>query len=165
MPFAPEEIEDGTGLATALVYESPEVVAAWLSRRGMTGFASASDGVQQAALIRATETAETEAKQWVRSFPVSDHQHLIFPAFGAYLSNGHLIDEDEVPEDYRIGIRLLAEAAAVAGGLMPNAGSLPIEAESSKRGSITYRRGTDFSSLGVNHPEAWKKISTVIPPL
>lgn len=175
MAFDPAEIEDGTGKAGALVYEEPDTVAAWLTRRlgEASAFAAADEDEQIAALLRATETAEAEVARVFAGVPLSAGQGLLFPALGAYGAAGILISSGSNVEDaqpalpvrYLEGIRLLAEEAA-AGRLMRFAGGpAGIKSESSKRGSITYRDTVNLHSIAANHAEAWTRIATVLPPL
>lgn len=174
MAFAEEEIEDGMGLATALVYEDVDDAAAWLVRRGLTSFANLTnetgDPKRDRALLLATEEAENAIRPHVRCWPRQLGQHLIFPAEGVYDSRGRLLDAilpegEYLLEEYLQGIRLLAEASA-AGRLMPLRGSnATLQSLSSRSGSASFRAGVDLNSLSTNHPEAWRLISTMIPAL
>ncbi len=163
--FAPEEVEDGTGRSTAIVYDNVDAAKAWLDRRGLTAFGLADEDVQKAALVRATDAAEDAIRQHVRLVHFEPTQALLFPGVGAYDSSGRLMEENERPLIYRQGIFLLA-AEIIAGTFMQVAKTpLNIASESSRRGSITYRQGVNPGSLAANHSEAWSKISFVIPQL
>jgi hypothetical protein len=165
--FATAEVEDGTGLSTALVYEQNAAVVSYLNLRlAASTFSAASDAEQKRALLNATEVAEREMRRRVRCFPVTEGQRLIFPAMGAYNSSGRLMDDDSwatfMAGPYVEGIRLLAEAAA-SGKLLQFAGGPPVSSESSSRGSVSYRGGVDLNSIAASHPDAWSLISRMIP--
>lgn len=173
MAFDLNQVEDGSGLPTAVVYEQPEDAAEWLATRGKIKLRDADEEVRNAALLVATETAEEAVRPFLenRSTTRTVGQGLLFPRLGAYDSTGELLDEDAIPTDpgrlsrYLRGIRLLAELAA-AGTLMKKAGGpAGVKEERSRYGGITYRDGVDLSTLASNHPEEWRLISCAIPRL
>jgi hypothetical protein len=166
--FAPEEIEDGYGVPGALVYEQTEDAVDWLVRRGFTALRDLEEEEDRdAALLRATEAAEGAVRELLRGTPVTVDQGLLFPASGAYDSTGRLMLEDELPRFYLEGIRRLAEHVAAGTFMKAKAAGPPIgiEEEGSRQGRIKYRDGVDFSKLSTNHPEEWRLISSVVPPL
>lgn len=164
MAFAIEEIEDGYGLPGALVYEATEDAVAWLVRRGYTALSGLDEEAQDRALLRATEAAELAVRKRLRGVPSVADQGLLFPASGAYNASGRLMLEAELPRLYIEGIRLLAESVA-DGTFMAAGPSTGIKEEGSRHSRIVYRDSVDFTTLATQHPEAWDRISSVIPSL
>lgn len=167
MALSPEEVESAapdawTGKADAIVYETLAEVETWLTRRGHAVFGAADPASQESSLIRATELAEHVLKGLFRGAPHKATQGLLFPAFGAYDSQGYLIPENSAPRSYLEGIRLLANEAS-AGTLMPQLDVVGVKEEQSGYTRTQYRVGTPQYALSVNHPEAWFRIKTAIP--
>lgn len=150
-----------TGKLTSLVYETEAQVADWLARRGHLKFEAADD--EEEILIRATERSEDEIRDLFRGASVTRDQGLLYPALGAYDSRGRLLKSDTAPAEYLEGIRLLCEVMATPGAFMPNIDASGIAAETTKRGSITYRLSADPASLAFNHPDIWKRLKVAVP--
>lgn len=169
MPFAADEVEDGTGKATALVYEQNAAVAAYLERRlAVSSFADAAEEAQQRHQIKATEEVELTLRPYLRSLPLTQGQRLLFPARGAYDSSGRYLDDDPWSQ-FLAGplveaIRLLSEEVA-KGTFKQYAGGPPVVSESSMRGSITYRSGVDPNHLATSHPDIWRLVARMRPRL
>lgn len=166
MTLTADQIEDGTGKPTAIVYEDLATVAAWLTIRGLTVFAGKAEADQIAALVTATSAAEDEVRLRLRCSPITDDQGLLFPASGAYSASGDLFAEDARPRTYLEGIRLLAEEAAAGRLVLTPPAPAGIKEERSRQGGIVYRDNAGgISALAAHHPEAHKKIASVIPRL
>lgn len=164
MPLTADQIEDGTGKPTAVVYEDLATVAAWLTLRGLTVFAGKAEADQIAALVRATSAAEDEVRLRLRGTAITDDQGLLFPASGAYSAAGDLFAEDARPRTYLEGIRLLAEESAAGRLVLTAPAPAGIKEERSRQGAIVYGDGAGgVSALAAHHPEAHKKIVSVIP--
>lgn len=160
------EIEDGTGKATAEVYDTTDAAAAWLVKRNPASAFAALDGPgRESSLLQATELAERHVRLRFRGKPRTygpPRQALLFPASGAYGSDMRLFETDELPQLYRHGIFLLAEEFA-GGTAMKLASAAPVASETGKRMAVSYRAGHDLSSIAANHPEAWALLRTALP--
>lgn len=169
MAFLPADIEDGTGLPTALVYEPLEDALAWLTRRGFTALALKAASQAAAAetdFVRATMDVDNLVRPFLeRSEPTRRNQGLLFPRDGAYSSAGYLFEPDELPAVYLEGIRLIAEHMAAGSYMLHSGGPVGIEEERSRNGAIKYRPGSNPNSFQSNHAEEWRRISTVVPSL
>ena len=164
--FTSTEVEDGTGLTTAVVYEQPATGAAWLVARGKTAFNAASDANQKVYALRAVEELEDVGLQLgFEGAPITDGQGLIWPAQGAYMQAGWLVDPDTVPSEWLEAIRL-AEEEMTAGTWMPLAepAAAAIASESADGASTTYRQNIDPASLRVNHPAIHRRLRRCLPP-
>jgi len=117
MAFAPEEVENGAGLATAIVYAKPASVdpvadaVAHLTRRGRTRFAAEITASQEAHLLRAVEYAEGLARDRIMGIPRNLDQGLLMPR-QYIVVNGLLLPETEVPLLWLYAVWEAAELSA-----------------------------------------------------
>ena len=177
MALTPAEIESAapnawTGKPSAVVYETAEDVALWLtSKRNLNAFDTLSLPEQEAALVEVTEDAEEAVRPWFRGRPQDQAQGLLLPARGAYDSSLHLmVASGDLPalersiRSYLEGIRLLAEEVP-AGTYMQLAtpGAQLIKEEGKTIERTVYREGSDPTSLKANHPAAYRKLRAIIP--
>ena len=87
MPFAPEQIEDGSGLATAIVYGDEDSCAAYLALRGKTSYAGASGSIggvekKMIYLVLGTQYIETLSAKRALGTRSTAEQALLFPRNG-----------------------------------------------------------------------------------
>lgn len=160
MAFGATEVEDGTGLSTALVYEQAAAAATWLTHaaRGLTVFDALSAGNQDISLLNSTRFAEDLIRHRVDGVVLTKAQALTFPRVGCTDRLGRSFDSDETPPDLLAMIRHLAELDATSGpgSLLrrPVAQKDMILSRSDKEtGSVTYRKGAH--SIESRYPEAW----------
>lgn len=164
MAFAAAEVEDGTGKATALVYEQASAATAWLTHaaRGLTALSSASATAQDEAMLAATNAVES----WLSDRPLDGRrtvaaQALSYPRTGSTNRAGRTYPADEIPLDLLIAIRLLAEEHV----------STPIVLVDSKEdremisapgASVKYRHGARGASY--RYPEVWERVLRLYDP-
>lgn len=105
-------VEDGTGLATANVYDLSSAAETWLSDRGYTQFAAGTSTEKDRALLQATEMHEHYWQGTVSGYGVptgGDDQALLWPRSGAVDGHYRPITSTTRPARYREGIFLTAE--------------------------------------------------------
>lgn len=154
-------IEDGTGLATANVYDSTADCATWLSDRGKTGFSTATASDQTRHLLEATEVHERHWAPWVVGVPISgDDQAMLWPQAGAVDRRGRRFESDERPVRYREGIFVTAEDLVSAGSAGLSLVDDNVEAEKSARGSVEYRSP---QTLSARYPAAFQRAGECFP--
>lgn len=163
MPFDDDEVEDGTGKATATVYEQNAVTAAWLTARGFVAFDGKTDTEQQQTMRYVTAVAEDQARKYFRGGTVSDDQALLWPAIGAYGQRGELYDADTVPETWKAGLRLLYEERA-AGTFLVGADAAGIKREWDEGGGREFRDSSSPAAIATAHPAAWNRLRAALPP-
>ena len=166
MAFAAGEVEDGTGLSTAIVYEAVAPAATWLDRRGYTALGLlATDLLKEKAMILATAAAEKALRPKFGGQPIQAAQSLLFPARGAYRQDYRLIDEDDLPIRYLEAIRLLADKSA-QGKLMVNGSANGGIRRDWARGTGTeYFDGFNPTSFSANHPQEWAMLAEFFSPV
>lgn len=162
--FDIEEVEDGTGKTTALVFEQPAASITWLNRRGKTAFSSASDSDQQTAALRATEELGDQLRTPLfRGTRTVFNQALDWPSTGAYASTGETFDFDEIPTSYLEAYRLTLEEVE-AGTWMNNESGAGIKRIEADDVEIEYSSGLSAIGLATNHPEIHRRLKAVLPP-
>lgn len=173
--FPAAEIEDGTGKTTAKVYFDTDVAIAWLNTRGKTSLSGGTVATQEAAMVTGHEMLEDALLEFgFRGSQVTNGQGLLFPATGAYDSEGMMIDGDEIPAEAaeRRGMQRLFEALCLAvekahaGDLESTAaasGALGEVVEVSRRGHRVKLREHP-ASFADRHPEIWRKARAALPP-
>ncbi len=160
----PLVIEDGSGLATAEVYDASDDAAAWLLKENPASAFAALDGpARDRALLKATRLAESGIRRRFRGRPLSLGQALLFPSQLAIGQDGSMFDAEDRPSLYRQGIFLLAEYVA-DGTAMAKAQHAHIKSELGKRISRTNRDSVDLTTVAANHPDVWDLLRTALPP-
>lgn len=117
MPFTLDQIENGGGTPTAVVYAptgtadpiAPAV--AYLALAGKTAFANATSPKQMTYLRNGTVYVENLARPRVLGWPMSTFQQLLFPRFDIAF-NGRYLDVNEIPTRYLWSIWEATELAA-----------------------------------------------------
>lgn len=166
MAFAAGEVEDGTGLSTAIVYEAVAPAVTWLDRRGYTALGLlASDALKEKAMIMATAAAEKALRPRFGGQPIKVAQSLLFPARGAYRQDYRLIDEDEVPIRYLEAIRLLANSSAQGKLMVNGAASGGVRRDWARGTGTEYFDGFNPASFSANHPQEWGLLAEFFSPV
>ena len=166
MVWTPEtaEIEDGTGKAGAVVYESPATGIAWLNTRGKTSFSAAVDDLQEQHAVEAVEEAQDILVEWgFEAPPTVSTQALLFPSRGAYGWRNRLFDTDELPTPLLEAVRLIQEEKA-AGTWMPGAGGGGDAIASMKKAgaSVVFRKGAT-ADIESQHPSIARRLRRCLP--
>lgn len=161
--FDPTEIEDGTGKATALVFEQPDDTAAWLTARGFPSFAAGNEATSQAASLNATRKVLAALGPFWRGCRRNDDQALLLPSRGAYRKDRRLIKADEIPEEFLEGVRVATEKEH-AGTLYGGAANPDLKVDDVEGVRLEYF-GTSSRRAIVDDAEVWNLISRVCPPV
>lgn len=171
MAFLDSEVEDGSGLVTALVFEQSAEAVTWLSHpaRALPAFAAAGEVDQDKALLKATNFALWLLAGRVDGWAATKGQALLYPRDGSSARNGRVFARDEIPPALLQSIRLLAEeeVASLAGLLRRTPDGLEHLASESSTGpggtrTLAYRKG--IGSLADRYPEQWELLQTLYDP-
>jgi len=109
--FDPDEIEDGSGKPTAIVYADSAEAEAWLTRRGRTRFTALSAADQDIHLLRGTEYVENWAREKMDGRRAFREQGLLWPRYGVWYEERR-IPGAEVPERWKNATFEAAELSA-----------------------------------------------------
>ncbi len=169
MPWTPAsgEVEDGTGLSTAIVPESPATSIAWLNDRGKTAYSSlATDALQkQYALLSVEQLQDFLLGLGYEGQRLSPDQGLLFPAAYAYNQEGVQFDLDQVPgpflEAYRLAKEEMAAGTWMTGRSMGLLSEWPHGLSTAR---VKARSSEHLSSLEGNHPEIYQRLRRCLPP-
>lgn len=166
MAFSATEVEDGTGLSTALVYEQASSSAAWLSHaaRAPSSFNAAGAGGQDKALLTATGVVEDWLRGRLDGVVRTKEQALLFPRVGCTSRTGRTFATSEIPPNLLEAIRLMAEEEVANGGIDVPDDLEDIAAESVAGHTIQYRKSSRAGSASARYPKAWNKARMLFDP-
>ncbi len=162
MAFAPGEVEDGTGLDDAIVYEEVADAEAWLTRRQKTVFSGKTEAEKEAILINATAAVDAEFATLFVGVNRRSTQGLVWPAAGARAVNGRLIHDNEIPKDHLIAIRLVCELQA-AGQFLTDAGLNGVKRFKGGPAEVEWHQGSRTNVIRAAHPEVWLHMRRNLP--
>lgn len=159
-------VEDGTGLATANVYDLVADCQQWLEDNAFEVFASVSTTRQNQSLKLATGTVETSAREYVEGEPINWEQGLLFPRNNSRNRDYECHELNERPLIYRQGIFVMAEhwAHALEQGrrLSTPSAFTGVKSETLEGDRVEYTgAGPGFWN---RYAEAWDMIKQAWPP-
>lgn len=165
MAFLAAEVEDGTGLSTALVYEQAAAAVTWLAHaaRGLTALSGASTANQDKAMLKATQVFEEWMDGKLDGERVAATQALLFPRAGCTDRRGTTFLTTETPPAALKCIRLLAEEEiSTTGGIVRVVDDASIQSARSHGKSAVFR--SSRGDVSQRYPEQWALVSTLFVP-
>lgn len=130
-------VEDGTGLANAVAYDSVANVSAYHAARGRTDWAALSTPNMEAAIVRATDYIDARFGRRFRGDRAKQEQALEWPRWVAYDDDGYLlVGSDVVPRQIKRAMAEYALISARFGELAPTPPS-PVGSQAVATGVVT----------------------------